>query len=160
MPRHPSQKEGESIKAAVLWNTWFTVNNGDNVNSILIRDFNGPIRGRQWIKQQRNDEKSKSTQLPISREQIVFSKTATMGRSGSTNASTGTRPSKKIEPNLNLANQICKNMIIASYKDGVALQKTITIVKNTTKGKLRSLDSPLQRKTYFAICRGKRITLH
>ena len=47
LSRHPSQTEGESVKAKDLWTNWFTVNHVNNVNSILAVDFNRPIIGRQ-----------------------------------------------------------------------------------------------------------------
>ena len=50
LSRHPSQREGESVKAKDLWNNWFTVNHVIYVNSILAEEFKRPIRGRQWLK--------------------------------------------------------------------------------------------------------------
>ena len=79
------------IKANKLWNTWFTVNHVNNVNMVLVKEFKGPIRGRQWLKLQRNDERSKSAQLPNSREKAEFNRSAKMGQNNSTIALKGTK---------------------------------------------------------------------
>ena len=100
-----------------------------------MNELIGPIRGRQWLKLQRNDERSKRAQLPNSCEQAEINRSAMMGQNYSTNALTGTKHSKKLEPKLELANKIDENMLVSSYKDDENLQKIITIVKNPTKGK-------------------------
>ena len=82
LSRHPSTIEGESVKAAELWNNWFTVNHVHNVNSVLADDFSGPIRGRQWIELNRNDERNKSSQTETSCEQTKHeAKSNKMGQS-------------------------------------------------------------------------------
>ena len=48
------------MKADELWNNWFTVNHVNYVKSILAEDFNGPTRGRKWMKLRRDDARSKS----------------------------------------------------------------------------------------------------
>ena len=111
-----------------------------------MKELNGPIRGRQWLKLQHNDERKKSGQLPSSREQAEFNCSEEMGQNNSTNALTGTKYSKKFEPKLEFAIKVGKNMLVSSYKDDENLQKVITIVKNTTEGKIRALDSPRRNK--------------
>ena len=48
------------MKADELWNNWFTVIHVNNVKSILAEEFNGPTRGRKWMKLRRDDARSKS----------------------------------------------------------------------------------------------------
>ena len=60
--------------------------------------INEPIRGRRWLTLPRDDERSKSSQLPHSREQTYFNRFAKMGQGSSTNDLTGTKHSAKTEP--------------------------------------------------------------
>ena len=69
-----------------------------------------------------------------------------MGQCNSTNGLTGTKHSKKIEPNLDLANKVAKKMIVANYEDAETLQKSFSIFKNPTKIKIRSSDSPWRER--------------
>ena len=154
LSRHPSPIEGESIKATELWNTWFTVNHVNNLNAVLANELNEPIRGRKWIKLQRNDKRSKSAHWPIQSKQTDASENTKnanssfdnkMGQNQSTNNLTGTeiyQVSSKPQPKLKLANQIGQNSLAANYLDDEFLQKIIAIKKNPTKGKIKNLDSP------------------
>ena len=65
LSRHPSQNEGESVKAAELWNNWFTVNHVNDVKSVLAQEFNGLIRGRRWlIKSERRTKQGYTSNNP------------------------------------------------------------------------------------------------
>ena len=68
-----------------------------------------------------------------------------MGQNNSTNALRGTKHSKKFEQKLESAIKIGENTLVSSYKDE-NLQKIVTTVKNTTKGKNRVLDSPWRER--------------
>ena len=158
LSRHPSPIEGESVNASELWNTWFTVNHVNNLNDVLASELNEPIRGRRWIKLQRNDIRSKSAHLPKQKTQPVAcenknqtNSTATnkMGQAQSTHSLTGTeinQISNKLKPKLNLATQIGQNLLAANYLEIEFLQKVINIVKNPTKGKMENVDSPWREK--------------
>ena len=50
--------------------------------------------------------------------------------------------SSKLKPKLNLANQIGQNLLVANNLDDDFLQKNISIVKSSTKGKIKNLESP------------------
>ena len=50
--------------------------------------------------------------------------------------------SNRLKPKLKFANQIGQNLLTANYLDDEFLQKIISIVKNPTKGKIKSLESP------------------
>ena len=68
-----------------------------------------------------------------------------MGQAQSTHDLTGTeinQISNKLKPNLKLANQIGQNLLAANYLDDEFPLKVINIVKNPTKEKIKSLDSP------------------
>ena len=157
LSRHPSPKEGESVKASELWNTWFTVNHVNNLNDVLASELNEPIRGRRWLKLQRNDKRSKSAHLPIQNKQLAAcenknqsNSTATnkMGQAQSTHDLTGSeinQISNKLKPKLKLANQIGQNSLAAKYLEDEFLQKILNIMKNPTKGKI-SLDSPWRKR--------------
>ena len=158
LSRHQSPIEGESVKATEHWNTWFTVNHVNNLNAVLVNELNEPIRGRRWIKLQRNDKRSKSAHWPIQSKQTDAcgnTKNANssvdnkMGRSQSTNNLTGTevyQVSSKLQPKLKLANQIGQNLLAANYLDDEFLQKNIGTVKNSTEGKIKNLDSPWRER--------------
>ena len=135
--RHPSQIEGESVKAAEVWNNWFTVNHVNNVNSILAHEFNGPIKGRRWLKLNRNDARSKNAQTINPRDQAAQLKANKLGQSQSSNNLAGT----KIQQKLKLVWQFGEKLLQANYKDDKNLRKNIKIVKNPTNGKIRNLDS-------------------
>ena len=63
--------------------------------------------------------------------------------------------SSKFESKIFIANKFGENLLIANYKDDQTLQKIIDLVKNPTKSKIKSLDSPW-RERFFAIIRWKR----
>ena len=72
-----------------------------------------------------------------------------MGQAQSTHDLTGSEIneiSNKLKPKLKLANQIEQNLLAANYLDDEFLQKIIKIVKNHTKGKIKSLDSPWRER--------------
>ena len=70
-------------------------------NRTSAEDFSGPIRGQQWIKLNRSDERSKSSQAAKSREQTKHeAESNKMGQNISTTALTGT----KVQSKLKLAN--------------------------------------------------------
>ena len=72
-----------------------------------------------------------------------------MGQAQSTIDQTGidiNQISNRFRPNLKLANQIGQNLLAANYQDDELLQKVINIVKNPTKGKMKSLDSPWRER--------------
>ena len=98
LSRHPSPIKGKSVNASELWNRWFRVNHINNSNDILASELNQLIRGRRWIKLQRNDIRSKSAHLPIQNKQTAAcenknqtNSTATnkMGQAQSTHSLTG-----------------------------------------------------------------------
>ena len=134
------------------------MNHVNNLNDVLASQLNEPNRGRQWIKLQRIDKRSKSAHLPIQNKQTAAcenknqtNSTATnkMGQAQSTNDLAGTeiiQISNILTPNMNLANQIGQNLLAASYLDDEFLQKIINIVKNLTKGKIKNLDSPWRER--------------
>ena len=134
------------------------MNHVNNLNDVLASELNEPNRGRQWIKLQRIDKRSKSAHLPIQNKQTAAcenknqtNSTATnkMGQAQSTNDLAGTeinQISNILTPNMNLANQIGQNLLAASYLDDEFLQKIINIVKNLTKGKIKNLDSPWRER--------------
>ena len=108
------EKEADCVKSTERWNTWFTVNHVNNLNSVLVKETNGSIGGHQWIKLPRNKTKSERTQLPISRERAEFKKIVTMGQWNTTNALTGIEHSTTFQPKLKIANQTVQNMLVAS----------------------------------------------
>ena len=153
LSRHPSPIEGESINASELWNTWFTVNHVNNLNDVLADEINQPIRGRRWLKLPGNDKRSKSAQLPVKNKQTAAysNKTLTnkMGKTQSAEEFSGienSQISNRIKPKLKLANQIGQNLLTAIYLDDEFLQKIISIVKNPTKAKIKSLESPWRER--------------
>ena len=149
LSRHPSPIEGTSVKAEELWNNWFTVNHVNNVNSILAEEFNGPIRGRHWIKLRRDDERSKSESIRDSfkaRNTLQFNNDNKMGQTNLINTIAGNSISQKFESKLPIANKIGENLLIANYKDDENLQKIINLVKNPTKAKIKALDSPWRER--------------
>ena len=143
LSRHPSQIEGESVKAKELWNNWFTVNHVNNVNSILAEEFTRPIRGRQWLKLNREDRRSKSEQTHASKQTTQLTK---MGQNNSTNALAGKRISKQFESKVDIAKKIGENMLIANYNDDENVQKLIKLVKSPTKAKIKALESPWRER--------------
>ena len=115
LSRHPSPIEGTEE----LWNNWFTVNHVNNVNSILAEEFNGPIRGRHWIKLRRGDERSKSESIRDSfkaRNTLQFNNDNKMGQTNSINTIAGYSISQNFESKLPIANKIGENLLIANYK--------------------------------------------
>ena len=149
LSRHPSPIEGRSVKADELWNNWFTVNHVNNVNSILAEEFNGPIRGSKWIKLRRDDARSKSvnTNDPFkARNKRQLNDRYKMGQLHSTNTHKGNSISSKLESKIPIAHKIDENLLIANYKDDETLQKIINLVKNATKSKIKSLDSPWRER--------------
>ena len=58
------------MTATELWNNWFTLNHANNINSVLVEEFNGPIRGRKLMKLRRDDERSKSAQAYSSHKSL------------------------------------------------------------------------------------------
>ena len=145
--RHPSPIEGESIKALELWNTWFTVNHVNNLNDVLADEINQPIRGRRWLKQPRNDKRSKSAHMPVQNKQTAaYSNETLTNKMGQTQLAEelsgieNSQFSNRLKPKLKLANQIGQNLLTANYLDDEFLQKIISIVKNPTKRKIKSLD--------------------
>ena len=65
------------------------MNHVNNVNSILAEEFNRPIRGRQWLKLNREDRRSKSEQTHASKQTTQLTKldrNLKMGQNNSTNA--------------------------------------------------------------------------
>ena len=78
-----------------------------------------------------------------------FNRYQQMGQAQSTHDLTGSEIneiSNKLKPKLKLANQIEQNLLAANYLDDEFLQKIIKIVKNHTKGKIKSLDSPWRER--------------
>ena len=146
LSRHPSQIEGESVKAKELCNNWFTVNHVNNVNSILAEEFNRAIRGRQWLKLRREDKHSKSEQTHETHDNRQRTRLAKMGQNNSTDSLAGNRNSKQFESKLDLANKCGKNMLIAKDNDDENLQNLIKIVKNPSKAKIKALESPWRER--------------
>ena len=153
LSRHASPIEGKSINASELWNTWFTVNHVNNLNDVLADEINQPIRRRRWLKLPRNDKRSKTAQLPVKNKQTAAysNKTLTnkMGQTQSAEDLSGTKNSQnsnRLKPKLKLANQIGQNLLTANYLDDEFLQKIISIVKNPTKAKIKSLESPWRER--------------
>ena len=153
LSRHPSPIEGESINASELWNTWFTMNHVNNLNDVLAEEVNQPIRGRRWLKLPRNDKRSKSAQLPVKDKQTAAYSNNTltnkMGQTQSAEELSGienSQTSNKLKPKLKIANQIGQNLLTANYQDDEFLQKIISIVKNPTKAKIKSLESPWRER--------------
>ena len=153
LSRHPSPKGGESLNASELWNTWFTVNHVNNLNDVLADEINQPIRGRRWLKLPRNDKRSKSAQLPVKNKQTAAysNKTLTnkMAQTQSTEELSGienSQISNRLKPKMKLANQIGQNLLTTNYLDDEFLQKIFSIVKNLTKAKRKSLESPWRER--------------
>ena len=134
------------------------MNHVNNLNAVLANESNEPIRGRKWMKLQRNDKRSKSAHWPIqSKKTDACENTKNsnssvdnkMGQSQSTNNLTGTeinQVSSKLQPKLKLVNQIGQNLLAAKYLDDEVLQKIIAIVKNPSEGKIKNLDSPWRER--------------
>ena len=85
------------MKAAEVWNNWFTVNHVNNVNSILAHEFNRPIKGRRWLKLNRNDARSKNAQTINPRDQAAQLKANKLGQSQSSNNLAGTKIQQKLK---------------------------------------------------------------
>ena len=117
------------------------MNHVNNVNSILAEEFNRPIRGRQWLKLRRENKSSKTEQTHGTHENRQTTRLAKMGQNNSTNVLAGNRISKQFESKLDLDNKIGKNMLFLNYNDDENLQKLIQIVKNSTKAKIKALES-------------------
>ena len=148
LSRHPSPIEGRSVKADELWNNWFTVNHVNNVNSILAEEFNGPIRGRRWIKLRRDEARSKSVNTNDSFK--ARDKRHLNDRYKRANCIQQIRTQVirflvNLNPKFSIAHKIGENLI-ANYKDDETLQKIINLVKNPTKSKIKSLDSPWRER--------------
>ena len=108
------------MKAADLWNNWFTMTHENNVNRVLAPELNGPINGRRWKKLNRNEERSRSTQAIIPHEQIERLKSSTKtGQSQSTN----TLISTKHQTKLKIATKLSEKLLQASYRDDENSQK-------------------------------------
>ena len=125
------------------------MNHVNNVNSILAEEINGPIRGRKWIKLRRDDERSKSANINDSfktRDKQQISDYHKMGQIHSTDTHKGNPFSSKFESEIPIANKIGENLLIANYKEDETLQKIFNLVKNPTKSKLKSLDSPWRER--------------
>ena len=119
------------------------MNHVNNVNSILAEEFNRPIRGRQWLKLNREDRRSKSEQTHANKQTTQLTK---MGQNNSTNALAGKQISKQFESKVEIANKIGENMLIANYNDDETLQKLIKLVKSPTKAKIKALESPWRER--------------
>ena len=96
------------------------------------------------MKLNREDRRSKSEQTHASKQTTQLTKldrNLKMGQNNSTNALAGKRISKQFESNVEIANKIGENMLIAKYNDE-NLQKLIKLVKRPTKAKIKALESP------------------
>ena len=64
------------MKATELWNIWFTVDDVIIVKCILTEKSSEPMRGRQWMKLRRDDNRSKSVQAHNSCERLQTNRQA------------------------------------------------------------------------------------
>ena len=141
--RHPSNLEGASVKAEMLWNEWFTVN---SVNSLFdVLGSSAKVSGRSEAAET-NDEKAsvnhgneaKSKQPIKSQEQRKSRKTSEI--SCSVNK---LKARMDQSPSIRTLNE---KLLPANYAVDKTIQKFIAIVKSYNRTAVSRLPSPWREK--------------
>ena len=141
LSRHPSNLDGASIKAEMLWNEWFTVN---SVNSLIdVLDSSASERSKAA---EMNDEKTSiyhvneaKTKRPIEmQEQRNSWETSKISRSV-----TKLKARMSQSPSIRA---ISEKLLPANYAADKTIQKIIALVKNYNRTAVSRFPSPWREK--------------
>ena len=139
LSRHPTEKQGASIKAETLWNEWFTVNSINSLNDVL--------ENKQATSERSNPDKSESENNCVNsinqarkNQPIRAQDTRNSRETSKPHCSANTRKSKMDRsPSNKLFNE---RILPANYVADKLIQKAITLVKTTIRRELPECRCP------------------
>ena len=143
LSRHPSNLEGASVKAEMLWNEWFTVN---SVNSLFdVLDSSAKVSGRSEAAEM-NDEKASVNHVNEAKsKQPIKSQEQRKPRETSKISCSVNKLKARMDqsPSIRALNE---KLLPANYAADKTIQRIIAIVKSYNRTAVSRLPSPWREK--------------